>query len=71
MNTHRPFLLAARRLRLLAVLAGLAWLLGLHPSMPLRLLVVAVVLDAFADTGTRPARPRVYRPRRTRPGGGR
>jgi len=37
--------------RLLAILAGLAWLMGLHPALPVRLLVVAIVVDALADAG--------------------
>ena len=44
----------AQRARLLAVLAGLAWLLGLTPTVPVRLLVVALVvagtvLDTLTD----------------------
>ncbi|WNI16224.1 hypothetical protein [Actinacidiphila sp. ITFR-21] len=57
--TSRSLLLAARRARLLAVLAGLAWLLGIHPPAVVRLLLVAVfgvalVLDLLADAGLRP-----------------
>ncbi len=52
-------LLLARRARLLAVLAGLAWLLGLTPSAPVRLLVVGLVvtgtvLDSLSDAGLSP-----------------
>ena len=52
-------LLAARRARLLAILAGLSWLLGIHPPLLVRLLLVAVfavglLLDLYADAGTRP-----------------
>lgn len=68
---NRTLLLAASRLRLLAVLAGLAWLMGLHPSLPLRLLVVAVVVDALADTRTRTHHRRTFRPRPPRWGGAR
>ena len=44
----------AQRARLLAVLAGMAWLLGLTPTTPVRLLVVALVvagtvLDTLTD----------------------
>ncbi len=47
-------ILLAQRLRLLAILAGLAWLLGLTPSAPVRLLtfaglLAATVLDAWPD----------------------
>ena len=46
--------LFAQRVRLLAMLAGLAWLLGVMPSVPVRLLAVilmvtASVLDALSD----------------------
>ncbi|MBV9024247.1 MAG: hypothetical protein JO362_10750 [Streptomycetaceae bacterium] len=56
--------LFAQRARLLAVLAGLAWLLGLMPSAPVRLLVVALVvvgtvLDAVSDAVSPPAAVRV------------
>lgn len=63
MNTmttyRRSVLLAARRARLLAVLAGLAWLLGIHPPAVVRLLLVAVfalalALDLAADAGMKP-----------------
>ncbi|WP_335982444.1 hypothetical protein [Streptomyces sp. CA2R106] len=57
MTTTRPLFLALRRLRLLAVFAGLAWLMGLHPGVPVRLLVVVIVVDAVADTGRTPAVP--------------
>lgn len=55
----RLLLLAARRARLLAVLAGLAWLLGIHPPALLRLVLVlvfglALLLDLLADAGMRP-----------------
>jgi hypothetical protein len=48
------FLTAVRRARLLAVLAGLAWLLGVTPSAGVRILLtvmvaVALGLDAMAD----------------------
>jgi len=47
--------LFAQRARLLAMLAGLAWLLGLMPSAPVRLLVVGLVavttvLDALCES---------------------
>lgn len=59
MTANRALLLAVRRVRLLAVLAGLAWLLGIHPPAIVRLLLVAVfglalVVDMLADAGTRP-----------------
>ncbi|MBM9505306.1 hypothetical protein [Actinacidiphila acididurans] len=61
MNTtpHRALLLAARRVRLLAILAGWAWLLGIHPPVIVRLVLVgvfavALVLDLAADAGMRP-----------------
>lgn len=46
-----------RRARLLAVLAGLAWLLGVNPPAAVRILLavvvaVALVLDALADAAT-------------------
>lgn len=49
-----PALEAVRRLRLLAVFAGLAWLLGITPATPVRLLLalavaVALTVDALAD----------------------
>lgn len=55
----RSLLLAVRRMRLLTVLAGLAWLLGIHPPVLVRLLLVgvfgaAVVLDLLADAGMVP-----------------
>jgi hypothetical protein len=55
----RPVLLALRRLRLLAVLAGLAWTLGITPPAPVRLLLLSVVavglvLDQLSDAGLRP-----------------
>ncbi|WNI15722.1 hypothetical protein [Actinacidiphila sp. ITFR-21] len=59
-----PLLLAARRLRLLAVLAGLAWLMGVHPGVPVRLLALALVLDALADTRPRTRIPRAGAPSR-------
>ncbi len=54
-----PLLLAARRARLLAILAGLSWLLGIYPPLLVRLLLVAafgagLVLDLLADAGTVP-----------------
>ncbi|MFJ6212222.1 hypothetical protein ACIQGZ_02630 [Streptomyces sp. NPDC092296] len=63
---------AVRRVRLLAVLAGLAWLLGLTPAVPVRLLLVAVVgvglaLDAVSEAGNASAPARVTG--RGRPGG--
>jgi hypothetical protein len=59
MSWQRPLLLAVRRVRLLAVLAGLAWLLGISPPALARLALVAVfavalVLDMLADAGIRP-----------------
>lgn len=50
----RLTVLFAQRARLLAILAGLAWVLGLMPSPPVRLLVIALttaaaVLDALSD----------------------
>lgn len=55
----RPALTALRRVRLLAVLAGMAWLLGITPTAPVRLLLLALVavglvLDALSDAGLRP-----------------
>ncbi|MDI5968624.1 hypothetical protein POF50_004565 [Streptomyces sp. SL13] len=42
--------LFTERARLLAILAGLAWVLGLMPSAPVRLLVVVlVVVGAVLD----------------------
>jgi hypothetical protein len=61
-NTRTPLRRAAARLRLLAILAGIAWLMGLHPGAPVRLLVVAVVVDALA-TPTGPAPSRTTLPR--------
>lgn len=54
----------AQRARLLAVVAGLAWLLGLTPTVPVRLLVVALVvtgtvLDTLTDHQLPPAAIRV------------
>ncbi|MCD0485417.1 hypothetical protein LO771_24280 [Streptacidiphilus sp. ASG 303] len=58
-----PFPAVLARLRLLAVLAGLAWLLGITPAVPVRLLLlvmgamvlaVDVLSDAARPTG--PAR---------------
>ena len=54
-------LLLAQRLRLLAILAGLAWLLGLTPSAPIRLLVVSglvvgTVLDVWPERAPRAIR---------------
>ncbi|WP_327291469.1 hypothetical protein [Streptomyces sp. NBC_01198] len=51
------FLTEVRRARLLAVLAGLAWLLGVNPPAAVRILLtvvvaVALVLDALADAAT-------------------
>lgn len=56
---NRPLLLAARRARLLAMLAGLSWLLGIYPPVLVRLLLVAafgvgLLLDLLADAGTAP-----------------
>jgi len=63
---------AVRRLRLVAILAGLAWLVGMAPGLPVRLLAVAVVLDALADTRTGPrVRVKTHRPFRGRRGGAR
>jgi hypothetical protein len=61
-NTRTPLRLAAARLRLLAILAGIAWLMGLHPGASVRLLVVAIVVDALA-TPTGPAASRTVLPR--------
>jgi len=57
--TRRVLLLAASRARLLAIVAGLSWLLGIHPPAVVRLLLVGVfgvglVLDLLADAGMRP-----------------
>ncbi len=54
-------LMLAQRLRLLVILAGLAWLLGLTPTMPVRLLMVAglvigTVLDVWPDRAPRAVR---------------
>jgi hypothetical protein len=57
-STRHPLRRAATRLRLLAILAGLAWLIGLHPGVPVRLLVVAIVIDALASTPTPATRTR-------------
>lgn len=59
MTSRRPLLLALRRVRLLAVLAGMAWLLGITPPAGVRLLLAVVValalaLDALSDAGLRP-----------------
>lgn len=56
---NRSLLLAARRMRLLAILAGLAWLMGIHPSLWVRMLLVAsvavtLIVDALADAGLHP-----------------
>lgn len=50
----------AQRARLLAVLAGLAWVLGIVPAAPVRLLTVALVvvgtvLDALSDPALPPS----------------
>lgn len=37
-----------QRVRLLAMLAGLAWLLGVMPSVPVRLLAIVLVVIASA-----------------------
>lgn len=68
MNTRTPLRLAAARLRLLAILAGIAWLMGLHPGASVRLLAVAIVVDALA-TPTGPAAPRTTLPRVVAKGG--
>lgn len=54
-------LMLAQRLRLLAILAGLAWMLGLTPSAPVRLLMVAglvigTALDTWPDRAPRAIR---------------
>lgn len=59
----------AARARLLAILAGLAWLLGLAPPAPVRLVVVGLVvlglaLDHFA--GALPAAVRITTARKPR-----
>ncbi len=52
---NRPMsVLFVQRVRLLAMLAGLAWLLGVMPSIPVRLLaillmVIASALDTVSD----------------------
>lgn len=53
------FLVELRRARLLAVLAGLAWLLGVNPPAAVRILLavvvaVALLLDALADAAAEP-----------------
>ncbi|WP_225846969.1 hypothetical protein [Streptomyces sp. HPF1205] len=63
-NPRGALLLAVRRIRLLAVLGGLAWVLGVTPPAPVRILLVLVVgvalaLDSLADAGLRPARIRL------------
>ncbi|MDI5971884.1 hypothetical protein POF50_021535 [Streptomyces sp. SL13] len=51
---NRTSVLFVQRVRLLAMLAGLAWLLGVMPSAPVRLLaillmVIASALDTVSD----------------------
>jgi len=65
-------LILAQKARLLATLAGLAWLLGLTPTMPVRLLTVVLVvagtmLDTLTDPGTPPAAIRITTARGPRP----
>ena len=64
--------LIVRRARLLAVLAGLAWTLGLTPAPAVRLLVVGLVavgtvLDALSDATLRTAAIRITTLRGRRP----
>lgn len=64
--------LIVRRARLLAVLAGLAWVLGLTPAPAVRLLVVGLVavgtvLDALSDATVRTAAIRITTLRGRRP----
>lgn len=64
--------LLVRRARLFAVLGGLAWLLGMTPPAPVRLLVVVLVviggvLDALSDAGLRTAAVRITTLRGRRP----
>jgi hypothetical protein len=69
---NHTLLHAMHRLRLVAILAGLAWLVGMAPGLPVRLLALAIVLDALADTRTGPrVRVKTPGPFRARRGGGR
>jgi hypothetical protein len=45
---RRTTVLFVQRVRLLAMLAGLAWLLGVMPSAPVRLLAIVLVVIASA-----------------------
>ncbi|MDI5971518.1 hypothetical protein POF50_019655 [Streptomyces sp. SL13] len=45
---NRTSVLFVQRVRLLAMLAGLAWLLGVMPSVPVRLLAIVLVVIASA-----------------------
>lgn len=59
MTTRTAVALLLRRVRLLACLAGLAWLAGIHPPVLVRLFLVAavavaLVLDVLADRATIP-----------------
>lgn len=45
---RRTTVLFVQRVRLLAMLAGLAWLLGVMPSVPVRLLAIVLVVIASA-----------------------
>ena len=45
---RRTTVLFIQRVRLLAMLAGLAWLLGVMPSVPIRLLAIVLVIIASA-----------------------
>ncbi len=57
-------LIAAARARLLAVFAGLAWVLGLEPTLWTRLamlpaVAIAIALDIYADRAAVPGAIRV------------
>lgn len=54
MTMQAAVFLLIRRVRLLALLAGVAWLLGIYPPTVIRLILVvavavALVLDVLAD----------------------
>lgn len=58
MTTQAAVLLLIRRVRLLALLAGVAWLLGIYPPTVVRVILVvavgiALVLDVLADRAPR------------------
>jgi hypothetical protein len=64
MTTGAAVVLLLRRVRLLALLAALAWLAGIYPPLLVRLVLVvavavALVLDVLADRGAGPGPVRI------------